>query len=161
MRKSIFSRNPASIVVILLGIAISPLAHTQAYKSTGEKGVTEYSDRAPISGQVERVEVAPSPPSADADQSRPTVDEVNQALDEIAEQRNQDAANKVAEKEAAKQQKAACEQSRRWLDQLELYPPNRRLVVYPDGTSKRVSWEEMQSLVEDAREQVRINCGEH
>ena len=151
-------RRMLVVTALVTGLAVSQSAGAQVYKSTGDEGETVYSDQKPASGQVERVELSPSPSPADVEQGQAEVDAVNSALDEIAEQRRQEKADKLAEQQAKEQQQAACEKSKHRLNQLELYPPNRRLVVYPDGTSKRVSHEEMQSLIESARTDVRSNC---
>lgn len=148
------------LFIIAAGPATGQSASTQVYKSTGDGGENLYSDRPPPTGQAERVEITPSPSKTDGEKSKAEVEEVNRALDEIAAQRRQDEADRLAEKQARERRETKCEESRSWLNQLELYPPNRRLVVYPDGTSKRVSWEEMQGLLDSARLEVSRNCGE-
>lgn len=114
----------------------------------------------PSTGKAERVEVAPSPPTADVEQSKAEVEDVNRALDEMAAQRRQDEADRLAEKQSRERRQTKCEESKSRLSQLEVYPPNRRPVVYPDGASKRISWGEMQGLIESARLEVGRNCRE-
>lgn len=142
------------------GLVVSLSANTEVYKSTGAAGETIYSDRPAATGQGERVELAPPPSRAEVEESEARLEEIEKALDENAAQRRKDEVEKLAEKQASEQQEAECKRSKSWLSQLELYPPDRRLVVYPDGTSQRLSWEEMQSLVESARQDVQRNCGD-
>lgn len=146
-------------LVFAVGLTTGLSVTAQVYKSTDDSGNTVYSDTPPASGGAERVEVEPFPPSSDVERAREDVDQVNRALDEAAEERRAAQAEQAAAKEAAERQAVACEAARSRLQQLESGPPNRRLVVEPDGSSRRVSWEEMQTLIEQARRQVRQDCG--
>ena len=144
------------LLVIALGVVLPVSA--QVYKSTGESGETVFSDTPPASGPVERVEIDAPPPASEVERAREEVGEVNRALDELAAERQQKEAERAAASDEAKRQEVACAASKSRLAQLESQPPNRRLVVEPDGSSRRVSAEEMERLIETARQQVRQDC---
>lgn len=145
-------------LLFAIGLAIVLPVSGQVYKSTGESGETVFSDTPPPSGPVERVEIDAPPPATDGERAREEVDEVNRTLDELDAERQQKAAEKALAEDEAKRQEVACAASKSRLAQLESQPPNRRLVVEPDGSSRRVSAEEMERLIETAREQVRQDC---
>lgn len=151
-------RKRTCALMIVTGLSVVLPAGAQVYKSTGESGEAVFSDTPPPSGPVERVEIDAPPPASDVERARAEVGEVNSALDELAAERQQKEAGKAAAKEEAKRQEVACAASQSRLAQLESQPPNRRLVVEPDGSSRRVSAEEMDRLIETARQQVRQDC---
>ena len=151
-------RKKTRHLMLAIGLAIVLPASGQVYKSTGESGEAVFSDTPPPSGPVERVEIDAPPPASDVERAREEVSEVNSALDDLATERQQKEADKAAAKEDAKRQEAACAASQSRLAQLESQPPNRRLVVEPDGSSRRVSAEEREGLIETARQQVRQDC---
>lgn len=146
------------LLAALVGSA-GAMAADKAYISVDESGQPIASDRPPATGTVEEVRVLPKSPQPDATKAQEEVQRINQTADEMASERKQ----KQREREVAKDQKkgrqVSCAASRSRLEQLESQPPNRRLVIDPDGTSHRVSAEEMQSLLAAARRQVTEDCG--
>jgi hypothetical protein len=131
----------------------------QIYRFVGEDGVTVFSDRRPTGDQAEQIDVLNPPPTSTNQDAQNRVEKINQALDELQAERHKKAAEGESERKAQAQRKAACEVAKNRLEQIQLYPPGRRLVVSPDGTSKRVGWEEMQTMEQEAREQVQKLCG--
>ena len=146
----------------LLGLAAmiafitSPLS-AEVYKSVDESGQTVYSDT-PASGQVEEVKIDPAPSQEETQRAQEEVEQLSRKVDAIGEKRRKQQAEKTAAKEETKRQNEACEAARSKLTELESVPPNRRLIIDPDGTSRRVSWEEMQQHMEHARQQVKQTC---
>lgn len=149
------------VVVLLAALFVSTgvIATDKAYKSVDESGQTEYSDMPPTTDTVEKVLVRPQASQPDSAQARETVQRKSRMADQMAAERRQKQNERAVAKEQAERQQTACAASRSRLEQLESQPPNRRLVVEPDGSSRRVSWEEMQNLVDQARRQVLEDCG--
>jgi hypothetical protein len=149
-----------ALVTLAAVSVLSSAAHAQQiYRFVGEDGVTVFSDRQPASGQAKKVDVLNPPSTSTNEDAQDRVGSINQALDELAAERRQKAADEEAARKAQAQQKAACEVAKNRLEQIQLYPPGRRLVVSPDGTAKRVGWEEMQAMEQEARDQVQKLCG--
>ena len=143
-------------LVALNAFITAPLA-AEVYKSVDEGGQTVYSD-APATDQAEAVKIDPAPSQERTRRAQEEVEQLNRKVDAMGEERRKQQAEKAGAKEEAKRQKTACEAARGKLKELESVPPNRRLIIDPDGTSRRVSWEEMQQHLEQARQQVEQTC---
>jgi hypothetical protein len=139
----------------------SALAADKAYISVDESGQVQASDVAPATGAVE--EVVPLPSSTESDdtvKAQQEVDRIKQKADQMATERKQREQERAAAKDEMERKKVACEASKSRLQQLESQPPNRRLVISPDGTADRVTAEEMEQILSAARNQVKQDCAE-
>ena len=140
----------AITVAVMIGSSVT----AQVYKSVDESGKTVYSDTAPTTGAVEKVQIEPAPAESDVERTQTKVKETNRVLDELAAEREQKKAEKAVAKQENERRNAACAAARIRLEQFTLQPPNRRLVMQPDGSSRRVNWDEMQSMIAQASSQV-------
>jgi len=148
-------------IVLLAGLLISAgaIATDKAYISVDESGRPVASDTSPAAGVVEEVILLPNTPQTDAAKAQEEVQRINQKADRMAAERKQKQNERAAAKEQKERQQVSCAASRSRLEQLQSQPPNRRLVVDPDGTTHRVSAEEMEKLVAAAERQVVEDCG--
>ncbi len=152
-------RLPLPILLGLLPLVTfltTPFAQ-EVYKSVDEQGQTVYSDT-PASGQAEKIKLDPAPTAETTRQAQEEVEQLKHKADAMGEERRKQQAEKTKAKEDKKRQNEACEAARSKLTELESVPPNRRLITNPDGTTRRVSWEEYQQHIEGARQQVKQSC---
>lgn len=98
-------------------------------------------------------------PASDADEWQKRMERIDQMNEEMATELEQVNNEREAAQEEKKLQEEACAASRSKLEQLESQPPNRRLVIDSEGTAHRVTSEEMESILEAARNQVEKDCG--
>ena len=98
-------------------------------------------------------------PASDADEWQKRMERIDQMNEEMATELEQVNNEREAAQEEKKLQEEACAASRSKLEQLESQPPNRRLVIDSEGTAHRVTPEEMQGILEAARNQVEKDCG--
>jgi hypothetical protein len=159
MWKSISFKTKYGILLAVLFVSASAVAADKAYISVDETGQPQASDRPPATGAVEQVIAMPESPQPDATQAQEEVQRINQKADQMAAERKQKQDQQSATREQGERQQVSCAAARSRLEQLESQPPNRRLVANPDGTARRVSWEEMQELLAAARRQVAQDCG--
>jgi peptidoglycan hydrolase CwlO-like protein len=143
-------------LLALSAFITAPLA-AEVYKSVDESGQTVYSDT-PASGQAETIKLDPAPSQERTRRAQEEVEQLNRKVDEMTKERRSHQADQADAKAESKRQQADCEAARGKLKELESVPPNRRLIIDPDGTSRRVSWEEMQQHLEQARQQVKQTC---
>jgi hypothetical protein len=148
-----------TVLLAALFIAVGATAADKAYISVDESGQTMASDKPPATGNVEEVMALPTAPQTDADKAQEEVQRINRKADQMAAERKQKQSERAAAKEQKERQQVACAASRSRFEQLESQPPNRRLVADPDGTTHRVSAEEMAELVAAAKRQVAEDCG--
>ena len=130
----------------------------QAYKWTNAEGRVIYSDTPPPDGQAESMSVEPAPAPAEVEKARSAVRKTNRELETLTDGHQERKATQKAAIERQRRRAAACEKAKERLAQLQDQPPNRRLVIEPDGSARRVSWEEMQRLLGEARASVDTEC---
>ncbi len=131
-------------------------SHAEIYQWTDEKGRKHFSQTPPPSGQYSQKEIKVSPP---ADQAA-----AKARLDKLREQRKKAQAEKQQQKEAAqrqaskaKQRQRNCDNARQHLQGLELRP--RVLLRNPDdGSVTRLTEEERQQRIDQAKEQIKEYC---
>lgn len=148
-------------IVLLAAIFASAgvISADKAYISTDGSGQAVASDQPPATGTAEEVMDLPEMPQTDAEKAQTEVQRINQKADQMAAERKQKENEREVATEQKERQEVSCAASRSRLQQLESVPPNRRLVADPDGTTHRVSAEEMQDLVAAAKRQVVEDCG--
>jgi hypothetical protein len=168
MRQSIFMMTTKLFLfqVLILFLSASAVAADKAYISVDESGQVEASDRPPTpaeaTGTTEVISMpgsAESQPASEADEWQQRMERIDQMNEEMATELEKREVERATAAEDKKLQEEACAASRSRLQQLESQPPNRRLVTDSDGTAHRVTSEEMESLLEAARNQVEKDCG--
>jgi hypothetical protein len=138
---------------LLLGL--SGIGWADSYRWTDDDGQTVYSQSPPADGRPYRKIGAPPPPP-DADGARKQLDAMRQGQDERRQQQQQ---SEEEQRQAAEQQAAMeknCDVARRNVSLLEGAP--RRPVRMPDGSVKRLTTEERQALLDEARQYLQDYC---
>ncbi|MBA1444901.1 MAG: DUF4124 domain-containing protein [Chromatiales bacterium] len=138
--------------------AISLAAGAQTYRWVGEDGVTVYSQTPPPSGSAEVIKHRQAPKSnlADTEAANKRLNKARQDLEDRREDR------KLAKQAQDEQQRAAatrlqnCEVGRSNLRTLTALG-NRKLRT-PDGEYLRLTEEERQTRMEQARKDIEDNC---
>ena len=143
-------------VLIWLIPAVAALA-AEVHMSTDDSGTPVFSDQAPTDRPSETITIE-TPPARDPAGAQQRVDEAIRAQDQRAAERKGAAQAKEAAEQQAKRQQGTCAAARSRLESLTNQPPNRRLVIEPDGTSRRVPWDEMQAMIKAAEAQVAKDC---
>jgi len=143
-----------SLLIALL-VAFSSLAGADTYKWINEQGVVTYSKTPPRGIDAERIKLR-STGVSDEQGSRARLDSLRQSLADSAEDREM----KKQEQEKMQKQAAAkaqnCEAARSNLQTLEGLGTR---LYQADGEYKRLSEEKRLSLMAEAREQIKANCG--
>ncbi len=125
------------------------------YKWVDENGVTVYSQTPPASGKSTEVK-PPPPPAMTPEEAREKLNRTRPRLEDAAEDRE------LAEQKANKKEKVAeayevnCSAARNNLMNWEGNP--RKLVGRPDGTYARVTEEERQQKMQEARDLIEKFC---
>jgi hypothetical protein len=159
MRKSYDLERSCYVLLAALVMSTGTFASDKAYISTDDSGQTVISDIPPTTGTVEAVKVLPNHPQADAAKAEEEVQRIKETADQMAAERKQKEREREDAKAQKKHQQQSCAAARSRLEQLESQPPNRRLVIDPDGTSRRLGLQEMESLRAEAKRQVMEHCG--
>jgi len=144
----------------LLAVAVLLLLSTsyggQVYKWVDENGTTVYSQTPPPRQQAEKI-APPPPPPTNPETARQELDAQIKRLDEARTTRLMTEQEGTAKRTSQQQSKAACEQARQ---RLAAIPASPQVVMQsPDGTARRLSYEELQKLREEAEKQVADFCG--
>ncbi|MBL3526891.1 MAG: DUF4124 domain-containing protein [gamma proteobacterium endosymbiont of Lamellibrachia anaximandri] len=138
--------------------AISLAAGAQTYRWVGEDGITVYSQTPPPSGSAEVIKQRPAPEStpADTEAANKRLNKMRQDLEDRREDR------KLAKQAQDEKQQAAathlqnCEVGRSNLRNLTALG-NRKLRTQ-DGEYLRLTEEERQTRMEQARKDIEDNC---
>lgn len=146
------------VPLLLCAVCVSAtqaLLAGQVYKWVDENGVTVFSQTAPANTPSEVISEPPPPDGTEA--ARAELEARIDRLDKAEEARHEAAAEAGAEARRASAAAEACERSRAHLASLESGPP-QKLVVAPDGTSRRLSYEELQERIAKTRKDVKDHC---
>ena len=157
MNKGLHAGLPALLLVLLSTVG-GGVSAAEVYQSTDAQGNPVFSDRAPVDAPAKKVAIESAPPPADAERTRSEIERASRLADDLAAERKQEQQAKQASREEKSRREVACAAARSRLNQLTSQPPNRRLVTEPDGTSRRVSADEMQRLITQARTQAATDC---
>lgn len=160
MPRSIELKIYGTLLLAVMLVSGSALSADKAYISVDESGQVQASDVPPATGTVEEVVPLPKSSDSDAAKAQDEVQRINQKADQMGAERKQREQERAAAKDEKERKKVACESSKSRLQQLESQPPNRRLVISPDGKADRVSADEMQQILSAARDQVKRDCGQ-
>lgn len=152
--------RPIQLATIGISVWLLPAVATLAaevHMSTDDAGTPVFSDQAPTDRPSETITIQ-APPAQDPSGAQQRVDQAIKAQDRRTAERKDAAQAKAAAEQEAKRQQGACVAARSRLESLTNQPPNRRLVIEPDGSSRRVAWEEMQAMIKAAEAQVAKDC---
>ena len=140
-------------LLILAGLATGSQA--AMYKWVDENGQTVYSQIPPTSGQSTRMK-PPPPPAETPEEARQRLNQRLQTLEDKAEDKELAGQKEAKEGELAEVYKSNCAAAQHNLMFLESNP--RKLVGQPDGSYVRITEEERQQKMQEAREQVEKFC---
>lgn len=143
---------------LLCCISLSGAVQAAAYRWVDDDGVTVYSQTPPADGRRSEVTPLPgtSPPRAPSQQPDTQLQEIEQYLEDQQEDR------KLAKERSEKEQQEAavnshnCEVAKNNLKNLESL--GRRLLKTETGEYKRLTEEERQALMQEARDQIQLYC---
>lgn len=146
-------RFPFVFASLLLAIGVSP-ALAGMYKWVDEQGITHYSQTPPPSGNAQQIKPPPTP--ADSEAAVKRLEAQRQEAQKRHEAGQQDAreSQKSAESQAIREE--SCRLARQNLNTLEAH--SRVAVRDADGNMKRLSEEERQTQLSEAKKQVDEYC---
>jgi hypothetical protein len=126
------------------------------YKWTDETGQTVYSQTRPPTGNATRIDKAPAPDPAAAEQRRQQLrEQLERSYDQETEQGRLEAEEEEAERQRQTRSKN-CEAARKNLQTLENL--GRRMVRTPDGDYQLLSEQARQEKMEKARADIEKYC---
>lgn len=142
-------------LALLLALMVSAMAQAEIYRWVDENGVTIYSEVPPPDGEADRVKIAPAPSTTPEEAQRPLKAEM-QTLEDYREDRQ--LASQKRQKEELDRQLHE-ENCRNAKDNLEnLITASRRLVQMPDGSYVRLTEQERQQRMDEARKHIDEFC---
>ncbi len=141
------------LLIILAGLATGSQAGM--YKWVDEDGQTVYSQSPPAAGQSTRIK-PPPPPAETPEEARQRLNLQLQKFEDKAEDKELAGQKAIKEEELAEVFKKNCAAAQNNLFFLESNP--RKLVGQPDGSYVRLTEEERQQKMQEAREQVEKFC---
>jgi len=144
------------VIIALLGSAfLLSSASATTYRWTGDDGQVIYSQVPPADGRPHTI-IGPPPPPADAAREQSRLDALRQGFADRQEdkQLGADEQAKEAEKQAAVAKN--CDTARRNIAALEGSP--NRLIRQPDGSVTRMTPEEREAKLNEARKYIDENC---
>ena len=147
--------NRRSLFALAAGMLSLTLVEAAMYRWVDGDGVTHFSQIAPTSGSFEVIEA----PSARAGSEQETLNDLNRQWQEMQDReaaRKEAATEKKTEQEHAALRQENCQTARHNLEILQ-GPPNR-LIKTAEGGYRRLTEEERQERIDQAREVMEKNC---
>ncbi|MDQ3562890.1 MAG: DUF4124 domain-containing protein [Pseudomonadota bacterium] len=132
----------------------SPGLLAEMYKWIDDEGQVQYSQSPPPGRPAETIK---PPPKVDSKAAREKLKQQLQDFELRGDKRQEQAEADQKTQEQAGERKAACDTARERLAKLEGKP--RILQYAEDGSSKRLTEEERQADIAEARKQVEKHCG--
>jgi hypothetical protein len=139
----------------LVTLWLSAASHAGLYRWVDENGITQYSQTPPPDGQADRLK-PPPPPAEDPQAARRRLDQQLQQVDDRLEDRELAAQEKQRQDQERRARESNCQAARANLETLG--GPTNRVMLMPDGSYKRLTEEERQKLMDEARQQISENC---
>ncbi len=138
---------------ILLAVGVSP-ALAGMYKWVDEQGITHYSQTPPPSGKAQQIKPPPTPADSEAAVKRLEAQREEAQKQHEAKQQDAQESQKNASPQAIREE--SCRLARQNLGTLET---NTRVAIQgADGNVKRLSEEERQARLTEAKKQVEEYC---
>jgi len=145
------------VAVLLCALAVTSASQAgNLYKWVDENGVTVYSQSPPPAKPAEKVK-PPPPPATDPEQAAAALDERIEKLNEAQQQREQSAEDAAQQRSEQDQRNQACESAKQRQAELNSGPP-RYLLQEPDGSTRRLDYEELEKMRAKAAQRVKENC---
>jgi hypothetical protein len=143
------------VILISLLVTLPSLVSAETFKWVDKNGVVTYSQTPPQDADAERIDESgikkdPGP------SSKEKLNQLRQRMADSAEDRDLDKKKKEKEKSALAVKKKNCDAARANLQKLKGLGTR---LYKKDGEYKRLTEEERQSLMEQARAQIKSNCG--
>lgn len=144
--------------VLLIGLlaGASAFAHAEIHKWVDENGQVTYSQTAPPSANAQEIK-PPPPPASDPEDAQAALQEQIDRLDKAREARRTDRAKHVAAEKQKTADDEACAEAREYSAKLE--SRSQVLLTEADGSTRRLSEEELETMREEARNRVNELCG--
>jgi hypothetical protein len=143
-----------TLFCVTLGVALaSPSLLAEMYKWVDDQGQVQYSQSPPPGRPAQTVK---PPPKVDSKAAREKLKQQLQDFEVRGDKRQEQAEADQKTQKQADERKAACEAARERLATLEGKP--RILQYAEDGSSKRLSEEERQAGIAEARKKVEKHC---
>lgn len=144
-----------TLLSTLLLCGVSTICSAQMYKWVDEQGDTHYSEIPPPKGDV--TTVAPPPPPAVAPaQAQQQLEQRQEKLNELADQRSKASADAALEDQQQKDMRTNCERAKATL--AGLYAGGNRLYKDSKGNVTRMNEKQRQENIEKAQEMRRKYC---
>ena len=147
--------NRYSLFALSAGLLTFALAEAAMYRWVDEKGVTHYSQIAPPTGSFDVIE-APTTPTSSGDESLNDLNRQWQQMQDREAARKEEAKKQKTDEAEAALRQQNCQTAKQNLEILQ-GPPNR-LIRTPEGTYRRLTDEERQEKIEQAKEMMEKSC---
>ena len=150
------NRYAHTLIFLCCGLWLSA-ALAETYRWVDENGVTIYSQTPPPAGtaNVERVK-APAPPARGDQEAWKELDRQWQEMQDRADSEKERSEKQQADSQLAADQGSNCEAAKHNLEVLQ--SSNRKLIRTPDGVYRRLTPEERQKQIEEARKEMEESC---
>lgn len=136
-------------------ISLPSILFAETYKWINEEGVVTYSQTPPPDVEAERINIRSGTPVS-GQSSKDKLDQLRQKAADKAEDRDMEKQQQQEKQSLTAMKQKNCEIAHSNLQKLEGLGTR---LYKKDGEYKRLSEEERQSLMQQAREQIKSNCG--
>lgn len=144
----------SGLAALLLLTGQTPEVRGDVYRWVDEQGVTQFSQTAPPARPYQTLRLpAQSAPDSEAETS---LEQRREQLDGWQRARKEDRQKQRESAEDAAQRRKNCENARTNLDSLENL--GTRMLKMPDGEYTRPSDEQLETLKQESREQIKTFC---
>ena len=142
-------------LALLLALMVTATAQAEIYRWVDENGVTVYSEMPPPDGEADRVKTAPAP-SETPEETQQQLEADMQKLEDYREDKELAAERKQKEELSKQIDEENCRNAKDNLD--KLIAASQRLLQMPDGNYVRLTEEQRQQRMEDARKNIDEYC---
>jgi len=142
-------------LALLLALLVTATAQAEIYRWVDENGVTVYSEIPPPDGAADTVKTAPAP-SETPKETQQQLEADMQKLEDYREDKELAAERKQKEELSKQLDEENCRNAKTNLD--NLIAAAQRLVRMPDGNYVRLTEEQRQQRMEDARKNIDEYC---
>ena len=142
-------------LALLLALMVTATAQAEIYRWVDENGVTVYSEIPPPDGEADTVKTAPAP-SETPEETQQQLEADMQKLEDYREDKELAAERKQKEELSKQLDEENCRNAKTNLDNLIVAA--QRLVRMPDGNYVRLTEEQRQQRMEEARKNIDEYC---
>ena len=141
-------------LALLLALLVSAAVQAEIYRWVDENGVTIYSQTPPPDSEAKRIKTSPAPTGAENSQRQ--LEEEMQKLEDYREDKALAEEKRQKEERERQLNEENCRKARSNLDNLTAL--SRRLLKMPDGSYQRLTEEQRQQKMEEARKMIEKYC---